>query len=280
MSSPPPVERFQGTSWEECQEFILAIRAHASWERKQRDPAWMADFAANYFWHHALTWHSRLPKDIRQDWSKLEIALLDRWPVPEDDLPQIRPTPAAAPPLAAAPPPNTNEIPNHLLQGLLKLVLDGSYINYYVKLGNRSMGCSTSDPSEATHVRCIASSGGILLERINHSPPSWLGVRWMSSAPTIGSGSTDDAYITYVDEATLKPPPVGMADRPWQRILCTVLASGEVIPTWKIDETKRITLFTFVSPDKTALALVADPKAYYKNRNDEIRAKLFIEPTA
>ncbi|KIO32729.1 hypothetical protein M407DRAFT_18487 [Tulasnella calospora MUT 4182] len=274
MSSPPPVERFQGTSWEECQEFILAIRARASWEGKQRDSAWMADFAANYFSHHALPWHSRLPEDVRQDWSKLEIALLDRWPIPEVDLLQIKPTPAAVPP------PNTNEESNHPLQGLLKVVLDGSYLNYYAKLRrNGYIGSLTRDPSEAIHVRCVFSSGGTLLERIDHSPPSWLGIRWMSPTPTIGSGSTDDAYLTYVDKATLKPPLPNMLDPPWQRMTCTVLTSGEVIPVWKMDETNRITLFVFASYDKTGLDLVTDPEAYSKEFNDYTRAKLFIEPT-
>ncbi|KAG8928758.1 hypothetical protein FRC00_001662 [Tulasnella sp. 408] len=86
MSSPPPtVESFKGANWEECHKFIVAIRARALWEGKQRDPAWIADFAAPLFWRKALSWHCRLPEDVRQDWSKLEIALIDRWPEPEDD---------------------------------------------------------------------------------------------------------------------------------------------------------------------------------------------------
>ncbi|KAG8900915.1 hypothetical protein FRC00_010204, partial [Tulasnella sp. 408] len=74
---------FKGTSWEECNDFIRAIRATAWREGKQRDDAWMADFAALHFSQGALSWHSRLPRDVRQDWSKLETALLDRWPPPE-----------------------------------------------------------------------------------------------------------------------------------------------------------------------------------------------------
>ncbi|KAG8913955.1 hypothetical protein FRC00_001200 [Tulasnella sp. 408] len=86
MSSPPPkVEIFKGTNWEECHKFILAIRTRALWEGKHRDSAWKAAFAATLFWHKALLWHSRLPEDVQEDWSKLEIALLERWPPPEDD---------------------------------------------------------------------------------------------------------------------------------------------------------------------------------------------------
>ncbi|KAG8928759.1 hypothetical protein FRC00_001663, partial [Tulasnella sp. 408] len=85
MSSAPHVECFKGTDWEECHEFVAAIRARALWEGKQRDAAWKADFAAPLFWRKALLWHSQLPEDVREDWNKLEAALLKRWPPPEDD---------------------------------------------------------------------------------------------------------------------------------------------------------------------------------------------------
>lgn len=78
------VERFKGTDWEECDDFVAAVRARALWEGKQRDPAWIADFAAPLFSRTALSWHCRLPQDVRQDWFKLEIALIDRWPPPDD----------------------------------------------------------------------------------------------------------------------------------------------------------------------------------------------------
>ncbi|KIO16979.1 hypothetical protein M407DRAFT_33375 [Tulasnella calospora MUT 4182] len=114
MSSAPRVERFKGTGWEECHEFIVAIPARAFWEGKQRDSAWIADFAATLFWRKALSWHGQLPQDVRQDWFKLEAALFDRWSEPEaHDEPQINPTPAAAPSL------NPNDKANHPLQGVL-----------------------------------------------------------------------------------------------------------------------------------------------------------------
>lgn len=79
------VEPFKGKDWEECNNFIRAIRARALWEGKQRDSAWIADFAAPQFSHKALSWHCQLPQDVQQDWFKLLIALLDCWPPPEDD---------------------------------------------------------------------------------------------------------------------------------------------------------------------------------------------------
>lgn len=66
--------------------FIQAIRATAWSEGRLRDPAWMADFASPYFSSKALSWQSKLPLEVRQDWFKLETALAGRWgPADEDD---------------------------------------------------------------------------------------------------------------------------------------------------------------------------------------------------
>ncbi|KAG9028488.1 hypothetical protein FS837_003862 [Tulasnella sp. UAMH 9824] len=162
MSSPPPVELFTGRNWEECHRFILAIRTRAMWEGKQRDPAWMADFAASYFWHKALVWHCRLPEDVSQDWFKLQTALVERWPPPEDDSePQLEPTPAPAPPS------NSNDKKAHLpLRGVLKLVIDESNTPGYVEFSD---GCNcrwTSKVKEALRVRSNSLSDVTLLERI------------------------------------------------------------------------------------------------------------------
>ncbi|KAG8894648.1 hypothetical protein FRC01_012847, partial [Tulasnella sp. 417] len=130
ISSPIPdfsVERFKGKDPAECDTFISSIRARALWEGRQRDSAWKADFAAPLFSGKALLWHSRLPEDVRDDWSKLEIALLERWPPPEDDNdPPIQPTPAAAPS------PGLNDQSDRSVQGALKVILDLSKSVYYV----------------------------------------------------------------------------------------------------------------------------------------------------
>ncbi|KAG8918190.1 hypothetical protein FRC01_002003, partial [Tulasnella sp. 417] len=80
--------RFKGTSWSECETFIQAIREKAWNEGKLRDPAWMADFASLRFSSTALKWHLLLPLDVRHDWYKLEMALLERWGKLDDDEPE------------------------------------------------------------------------------------------------------------------------------------------------------------------------------------------------
>ncbi|KAG8928200.1 hypothetical protein FRC01_006323 [Tulasnella sp. 417] len=142
-------ERFKGMNWEECHDFIAAIRARALVEGKQRDSAWKADFAAPLFWGKALSWHSRLPDDVREDWSKLEVALLDRWPPPDDDdVLQIQPTPAAAPSLTR------DDNANRPIEDAVKPVIGGSNTNYYVKPSAPGVCASGFDSR-------VISSGGM-----------------------------------------------------------------------------------------------------------------------
>ncbi|KAG8940772.1 hypothetical protein FRC04_005041 [Tulasnella sp. 424] len=80
------VEFFKGTGREECEIFVRSIRAAAWREDKDDDDRWMANYASLRFAGQALNWHSRLPPDIRRDWSKLEMALLNQWPSLNDDV--------------------------------------------------------------------------------------------------------------------------------------------------------------------------------------------------
>ncbi|KAG8962842.1 hypothetical protein FRC05_005090 [Tulasnella sp. 425] len=95
------VKDFRGKSGAECENFIKSIRKAAWKEGKLRDALWMADLASLHFSGKALKWHSDLPLDVRQDWFKQEMALLEHWPPPADaseEEPEgaIVPTPAAA----------------------------------------------------------------------------------------------------------------------------------------------------------------------------------------
>ncbi|KAG8932384.1 hypothetical protein FRC01_014336, partial [Tulasnella sp. 417] len=121
----------------------------------------MADFAGTYFWQKALLWHSRLPQDVRHDWYKLGTVLLDRWPPPEeDDEPQIKPTPAAAPSLGL------NDQSNRPMQGIMKVIIDQSKSVYYVTFTDCGVACeTTTDMGQAICVRSNPAFGTTLLER-------------------------------------------------------------------------------------------------------------------
>ncbi|KAG9046989.1 hypothetical protein FS837_003279 [Tulasnella sp. UAMH 9824] len=159
MSSKPKIELFNGNNSEECTAFIRAIREAAWTEGRPRDSAWMADLAALYFSGKAMSWHGKLPLDVRQDWFKLEGALIDRWaPADEDDDSHIQPVPAAAPKPAGI---NGGD---YVVYGVLKIVPDDvSVAPSYVKRNPRTCG-PTPDREAAVHVRFHLRSNYGLLE--------------------------------------------------------------------------------------------------------------------
>ncbi|KAG8922913.1 hypothetical protein FRC01_013457 [Tulasnella sp. 417] len=70
---------FRGSSAAEAEYFVQAVRRKAWAEQKDFDYRWMAAYAATQMSGQALRWHMGLPRDVQSDWSKLEVALLDRF---------------------------------------------------------------------------------------------------------------------------------------------------------------------------------------------------------
>lgn len=270
MSSPPKIEFFRGDSWDDCVSFIQAIRT-AAWDAgKLRDPAWMADFASLYFSYKALSWHSKLPLDIRQDWFKLEGALVDRWaPADEGDNLQIQPAPAAA-----AIPPDRGD-GDRAVCGFLKVIRDNDPVaSSYVTFNSRNYSvCTLTDDREsALRVRCTSLSRLGLLEWINDSSCSWLAVHWTRPNPSIKRGSSDATYLTIVQSNNLKSS-WPCDSEPWQLMQCTVSPSGEVTPSWDGREETSLVVFTLGAFP----FLVADAEAYSRKNPSTSRAKLVVE---
>lgn len=84
------VSTFAGNGWTELEAFIRSIRAIAWNEGKLQDPLWMANYASLHFSGKALRWHAELPEDIQESWRKLEVAMVARWPPPDDSEDDVR----------------------------------------------------------------------------------------------------------------------------------------------------------------------------------------------
>ncbi|KAG8980543.1 hypothetical protein FRB90_007652, partial [Tulasnella sp. 427] len=65
---------------DECRKFVRSIRMRAQIEGKINDPRWMCETAYAYFDGDALEWHASLPVDVKNDWHRLERALLIDFP--------------------------------------------------------------------------------------------------------------------------------------------------------------------------------------------------------
>ncbi|KAG9020867.1 hypothetical protein FS837_007802, partial [Tulasnella sp. UAMH 9824] len=92
----------------DCEEFIRAVYTYAFENDKTDDKRWIAAYVATRLLGKALRWYSRQDKTVKQDWSALQVALLDQYPPSDDEedvaketkaqqLPNV-PTPAAAAP--------------------------------------------------------------------------------------------------------------------------------------------------------------------------------------
>lgn len=75
---------FRGRSGTDCEEFIRAVYTYALENDKTDDNRWIAAYAATRLLGKALRWFSRQDKTVKQDWSVLQVALLDQYP-PSDD---------------------------------------------------------------------------------------------------------------------------------------------------------------------------------------------------
>ncbi|KAG8940774.1 hypothetical protein FRC04_005043 [Tulasnella sp. 424] len=119
-------------------------------EGKLQDPVWMALRASLHFSGNALRWHAELPQDIREDWSKLEVAMITRWPPPDD---ADRDVPTSTSGAAAPAYPSSAGIDPDSTSGDLKVVLDkfGTTLSLSgsdSEQGNRRSTADISRPSD------------------------------------------------------------------------------------------------------------------------------------
>ncbi|KIO19992.1 hypothetical protein M407DRAFT_142385 [Tulasnella calospora MUT 4182] len=104
------------------------------------------------------------------------------------------------------------------------------------------------------------------------SSHAWLAVGWWKPRPEVTKGSKDFASLLMVTSEEMEP--FWSSDGPWQIMTCTMSASGEIKPSWKIGS-QRITLSLFVL--FSYLRFTTDAKAYKATGLGE-RASFFIEP--
>ncbi|KIO19582.1 hypothetical protein M407DRAFT_30774 [Tulasnella calospora MUT 4182] len=162
MSDPANTRPFRGDSWEECSIFIQGVRTAAWKEGKIQDQAWMAGFASIHFSAKALAWYSRLSRDIQEDWSKLQEALVAQW-FPSSDHAGLQNVPAAP----AAWSPRGKEKMKWSDYGILKATMEGTDTTYYVwRNGGDGDFSLTEDSAQAVRIRFDSGSSSKLLEYV------------------------------------------------------------------------------------------------------------------
>ncbi|KAG9022682.1 hypothetical protein FS837_006238, partial [Tulasnella sp. UAMH 9824] len=223
----------------------------------------MAGLASIHFSHKALTWHSKLPLDVRHDWFKLESALLDRWsPSGDDDEPPPQPAPPAAP--SSSPKGSADQTSRYVI----KVQGETGKPPAYVCQAEPNNICVLADlKSAALHNEFLRSDEGTeeFLQVVfkDGSVPSWLAVHWRPATFNLGRGSEDWANVVVVPADTLKPIGVS-AETPWKLTAWTVSPSGEVTPVWTSSDNSRKALTATINYENSNLRLVVDPVSYFK----------------
>lgn len=75
----PEIITFGGTSSDECELFVSAIRRRSLAEGKYGDNEWIAYFASSCFVGEALYWYEGLDENVQSDWGNLRQAILERF---------------------------------------------------------------------------------------------------------------------------------------------------------------------------------------------------------
>ncbi|KIO27893.1 hypothetical protein M407DRAFT_22811 [Tulasnella calospora MUT 4182] len=274
MSIIHDVQAFKGDSWEACSAFIRSIRAAAWKEGKLRDVVWMADLASVYLSDKALVWHSRLPEDVQEDWSKLQAAMIDRWSLVGDEVKEGSPDSPTTPRVVPLEKKDIT-VPMTPLRGILKVVVEGSGAVYYVETPiNKDTIVLTDDVRRAFNVRGQTAPELPFLEWSDGPRYSWLGVHWNEASPNIGYGSASHAHLSVFNFE--KGTSSRNSPNPFQMVTCTVSSSGEVALTWKKGETQIALAVCVVSPN---IFIVADSEAFIKSNTQAKTVKLVIQQT-
>ncbi|KAG8922260.1 hypothetical protein FRC01_014267 [Tulasnella sp. 417] len=198
---------FYGIDGEEAENFLRTIRKRALMEGKQRDNAWIADFAALCFAGDALRWYETLDDDVQLDWSKLRRAILD-WlpntaPRPTDPSSAPQAARAASPALAASPtaasapapapptPLNTAAFAQErtvpFLEGSFQITsLNGNSMGYL----SRAMDADATYPRTNSRYSALRVSFALLQDRHTiklldlSGGDQFLGLTWRNLAPS------------------------------------------------------------------------------------------------
>ncbi|KAG8894558.1 hypothetical protein FRC00_008764, partial [Tulasnella sp. 408] len=236
LTKSPLVEIFKGTGWEDCDAFIRNIRAAAWKESKLNDDLWVANYASLHLAGKALRWHSRLPPDVRRDWSKLEVALLDQWPSP-DEIGSENSTQVPIVPTPAAAPNNSNSNANANMnqsprRGVVKIISLKSNAIFYLGQPKSTGICSiTKKIGDALHVSVDPNKNPHNLET-----SSW-------------SQYSHAACITAWD--------IGVG--------------GDIRPAW-FEGDQSTLLDAFIDEDGLDITIAADAMTYNASFRDESRA--------
>lgn len=193
---------FRGSSDQEAEEFVRAVRIQAFKSGKHDDPKWICAFAATALAGNALRWYLRLPASTQQDWLQFQDAILDhRWgdrtAGTSNMVPGTEPVPAAAPPPGSHPSSGPNMSPRHpqtQRTGRIRIIADRSIDGYIGKTFSEDGLSIVSDKTSAARIVYDPSEFPCVLKSSDFGPSlAFLGGQHVDSSEEcckFGPGAT------------------------------------------------------------------------------------------
>ncbi|KAG8925348.1 hypothetical protein FRC01_010319 [Tulasnella sp. 417] len=172
---------FSGGSGEEAEKFISAVRGKAIDEGKQEDNKWIVTYASSCLAGEALRWYTYLGSDTKENWNKLQQALLTQYRRGGTDSPALILGPT---PFAAVNPP-APKVPR---RGRIRISNSKNSIPHYLSknLPSNNRISATSSIVDALELEWSTGSDGLQTLSIPDSQiPGYdlLGVRWYYTDP-------------------------------------------------------------------------------------------------
>jgi len=160
-------------------------------QNKYQDNAWIVNYVASCLVGDALRWHIALPHEIQDDWRRLQTVLLTRWSASGEPPRYCDPGSPVAPTARIA------RIRVARGQGS-----PAAYVSH--KTSTWGSYVTTSTPREALLIKYTPSSGLQRIEVLNGEYPLLCASWEHANAPILGPGSFHHAYLSSMDETTVK----------------------------------------------------------------------------
>ncbi|KAG9046810.1 hypothetical protein FS837_003629 [Tulasnella sp. UAMH 9824] len=156
---------FYGGSGEEAENFVRVVRDKAINEGKRKDNEWIVAYAESCLAGEALRWYAYLDSDTRNNWEKLQQALLMQYPRGGTAGPPLNvvPAPAAATPPAPAAAVPPAPAPKATRRGRIRVSKTSSSEPHYFSkhLSSQNRIATTSSLADALQVEWSPDSDGL-----------------------------------------------------------------------------------------------------------------------
>lgn len=267
---------FRGTNAIDCEDFIQRVNAYAFANHRSDDKRWIAAFALSRMSGPVLRWFSEQEEPVQNNWGRLSIALLRRFPSTDG---------------GAEPPPyplsTEEQQPNPIVTrtGRIKVAVDDPEQVFYLS-GRLQEGyvIAKKTPDKYLKVHIEPSFQFCRLEVEALAPYEALGIHWLRVNPQINLRSS--FYARLVATRSSSDTSVHSSSKgskgPVRALVFQVSTDGtnEITTYWICDDGVTVPLSPLINPSGGPVFFTPNIYGYMTAWPDELPCRLIFEPLA